>query len=1015
MSRNITNDTALRLVADAGQDPFPVVKLTLGTEVHWFSDRDQTQDGLVLEGRIKDIGPLHTDIRIDKSGRSVGSVATVDLVLLDEDKALLALLDANDFQGANVTLYQWFTGQVQADLLVALKGRIEVAPVWSEKDRTLTITAETPRRVNPVPFAPTEADGLDVDLDHLGNTWPMCFGRPSDVPAVLVKDAPRGTLVQDMTQSGQIEDQDGIAVEVATNVFEIDNPDEDFPQGVTTLVKVADEYMTGTFDGNVLTVTQRRVNHYTGIAVSGTGAEITVPAGVRCAGQYITIRSPGVESPYSPDIGAVIGTTALAQYSSVLGSPIAVGSAKFIGYCYRQVGRTCYIWNGNANYVIENAVADVNKYPNDPVDGARWVHKAGSPVVVASVNPVWIVNSIPSDRVIRVRSYRQVTHDDHSGFSQNRLVKVPTAIYTVDLNNSDYNGATTLTMDEFLSDRESGWSDELFVTVESSQGSNTARVIKYLLDSHSEGTMTTDSVSFAAVATKLAKYPSHFAILTQSDVLDLVGDIAWQARCGLVWNGESAKITYLSEEPTSQAMDLTDDNVGDGTIDLTTTPIEDVVTVFSVEWKPNYSDRKPKKLLYRTNVARYGKREQKYSFWIYQHRKCVKKSADFWSARLGRLWRKAEAEHWGLEGLALDPLDYGRWQVNEFLAPVRGLVTETKFQDQAFTAFCATLPIEAGTLTQSSHFWADDSGDTAPSVSSYAGGADAAEEEIIEAPPPEVTSLSAPEQTVFSVVANADELRNPAATGWKTVEVRILDPKETFARDGKQLNENTIAEIDAQDPDHVNSTLNTQREQLISANLDLDAYITTFTDHPELVTARNPSSLYMKRGDTGTMIKVPGGEYIVTPANATGPFVVRISKRPESPAEGIIYGDAQGTQAAGPTGTQQIHVLGDGSGIKVDDLVLVFRDTAGNYFTPGGGAAGSTAVAACFSNHQGGEDVPIVVYYGASLGDDVREFVTANIPGMDDDAIIPAGTWGLAVKLGGAWIFMPPIYTSFAG
>lgn len=1013
MSRNITSDTALRLTSDAGQDPFPVVKLTLGTQVYWFSDRDQVQDGLVLEGRIKDIGPLQTDIRIDKAGRAVGSVATVDLTLLDEDKVLLGLLDANDFQGAQVILYQWFTGQVQADLLVTLKGRIEVAPVWVEKDRTLTITAETPRRVNPVPFAPTEADDLDVDLDHLGETWPLCFGRPSDVPAVLVKDAPRGTLVQDMTQSGQIEDQDDVAVEVATNVFEIDNPDEDFPQDVTCLVKVGDEYMTGTFDGNTLTVVQRRVNHYTGLAVSGTGAEITVPAGVRCAGQYIIIRDPSVVPAYSPNVGTIHGTDGVARYTTVLGSPVAIGSADFVGYCYRQVGRTCYIWNGNPTYIIQNAVADVNKYPNDPADGARWVHKAGSPVVVASVNPVWIANMIPSDRVIRVRAYRQVTHDDHSGFSQNRIVKVPRGVYTVNLNDAAYNGATTITMDEFLSDRESGWSDELYVTLESSQDENTARAIKYLLDNHSEGSITTDATSFAAVATKLENYPSHFAILAQSDVLDLVGDIAWQARCGLVWNGSDAKITYLSEEPTAQAMDLTDENVGDGSISLTTTPIEDIVTVFNVEWRPNYSDRKPKRLLYRTNVARYGKREQKYVFSIYQHRKCVKKSADFWSMRLGRLWRKAEAQHWGLEGLMLDPLDYARWQIDEFLVPVRGLVTETKFQDQAYTSVCATLPIEAGTMEQSTHFWMDDSDDTAPSVSSYTGGADGAEEEIIEAPPPEVLVMTAPEQTVFSVVANADELRNPAATGWKTVEVRILDPKETEARDGKLQNTNTIAEIDAQDPDHVNSTLNAQRQALVAANLDLDAYIQTYTDHPELVTARNPSSLYMNAGDFGTMIKVPGGEYIVTPANASGPFVVRINKPPASPAEGIIYGDAQGTMAAGPTGTQQILVLGDGSGIRVGDLVLVFRDTAGNYFTPGGGSAGQVAVGVCFADHLGGEDVPLVVYYGASLGDDVREFVSATCPGLDDAATLPAGTWGPAVKLDGDWVFMPALYTTF--
>lgn len=1011
MSRSLTNAVKLALEKNAGQDPFFVVKLTLGTHVYWFGDRVQTQDGIYLDGRLQSVGAVTTSVKVDRSNRCAGTVSVCEFTLLDDDKSLLALVDANNFQGARVQVYYWFTGHVQADMVLLLNGRIEKAPVWTEKDRTLHLVAETPRRINPIPFSPSESDGLDVDESFLGQVWPMCFGTPSDVPAVQVKASPRGTLIQDMTQDGIIEDQTvagipNVAVPVETNVFEIDNPNEDFPQDVACLVKVADEYMLGSFDGNTLTVTQRQVNHYTAVPVSGTGAIVTVPQGVRAAGQYIIIRG-STTSNYHPTLGpdiVGIGDTGDVAWANV-------GDSSFVGYCYKQVGTSCYIWNGNPNFEILNSVADINRYPNLAADGAQWVHKAGSPVVVASVTPVWIANSITSDSVVRVRAWRQVTKDDHSGFSRRELVVVPRAFYTVNLNHPDYNGATTIAFTEDLSVRESGWEDQPFVTVESSVGSNTADVIRYLIDNHSEGSLTADPVTFNAVADAIDKYPSHFAIQRQADLLDLVGEIAWQARCGVCWNGAQAQIVYLSKEPTAGVMQFNDYTVAEGSVLFETTRIEDVVTVLNAEWRANYSDMKPRTLMYRTNVARYGKREQRYQFWIYQARKCVVKSASFWAGRLGRIWRTASVENWSLEGMAADSLDYAAWRIDEFLSPVFGLVEQCALQDDT-TSMLALLPIEAGTVTKSSHFWVSDSGDTAPAARDLSAGSDASWAEVVQAPPPQVVGISAPEQTVFHVVANADENIHPEQTGWKTVEVRILDAKETEARNGKRDNEQQIAQIDALDPDHLNSSLQTQRQGLVDATLDLTAYITTFTDHPELVTARNPSATYMKTGDEGTMIKIPGGEYIVTPANAQGPFIVRISKKRASPAEGTIYGDIQGSIPAGPSGTQEIELLGDADP-NIDDLVLVFRDATGKYFTAGNNPSSITGVATCQSNHLGNDDVPLIVYYTGSTTEGGGEAVLAFAPAVDDTATIPAGTWGIAVKINGTWFFMPPVYTDF--
>lgn len=1007
--RSATAAAQSALQAQSGQDPFVVLKLVLGTQVYWFADRDLTQDGLTLQGRVQDHGRMTDSVKVDRSGRCVGTVSVIDFTLLDEDLFLLAKHNAYDFQGATAVVYHWFVGHTQADMLLILNGRLEKAPEWIEDDRTLKVTVETPRRINPIPFAPTEADALDVDLALLGHTWPMCFGTPSDVPATQVKAAPRGTLTQDMTQDGQIVDQTvggiaHVAVDVPGSTFLIDNPNEDFPQGVESLVRVADEYMLGTFSGNTLTVSQRQANHYTGIPVSGTGAIVTVPAGVRAAGQYIIIRDD-TSSVSGVDVAEVFAAAATAQYSSLIGVPDTSKAINgFVGYCYKQVGNDCYIWNGDSTVVIRNSVADVNRYPNLAAAGALWVHKAGSPVVVASVHPVWMANSIPSTSVVRVRAWRQVTSDDRSGLSQRRLVVVPSSLYTVDLSDSAYLDATTITMDESLQDRESGWENDLYVTVESTVGSNTSDAIKYLIDHQSEGKLTSDATSFAIAHSALSKYPSNFAVQEQADVLDVCGDIAWQARCGIVMNGASVQIKYLSAEPTSGVMNLTDVNVAEGSAELSTTRIEDVITVLTAEWRANYSDQKPQRLLYRTNVARYGKREQKYSFWIYQTRSCVKKSADFWSARLGRIWRKVETQQWGLEGLMADPLDYVGWRLADFYGSFYGLVTDSSMS-HPYTAVSATLPIEAGAVVKSTHFWMSDSVDVTPAARDLTGGSSAAEAEIILTPPPEVISVAQPEQQVYHVFANADEVTEPASSDWKTVEVRIVTGEEYQAVQDAQANDHQIAEIDALDPDGHNSTLQSQRQDLVSANADLTAYIQSFIDHPSIVTARNPSSLYMVIGDEGTMIKIPGGEYVVTPANSSGPFIVKVSKRPASPAEGTLYVDFAGTLPGKVQGTQQINVLGDGAGIQIGDLLLCFRDSKGAYFTPGTSVTGTVGTAKVLTTSNDNRAIPVSIWLTTDFDRDPDITTTAVMPSLASPYNVAAGAWGMVTKqTDGFWV-----------
>jgi hypothetical protein len=204
--------------------------------------------------------------------------------------------------------------------------------------------------------------------------------------------------------------------------------------------------------------------------------------------------------------------------------------------------------------------------------------------------------------------------------------------------------------------------------------------------------------------------------------------------------------------------------------------------------------------------------------------------------------------------------------------------------------------------------------------------------------------------------------------------------------------------------------LNTSRYALVTANQDLDSYIQTYLDHPEIVTARNLASMYMKTGDVGTMIKVAGGDYIVTPANSSGPFIVRVSKKPASPAEGKLYVDFSGALAHPTiTTTQQINVLGDGTGIKEGDLLLCFRDSLGSYYTPGGGGTGSVGFAKVLTTTANKNAVSVGIWLTANFTGTQDITTTAKMPSLASPYKVPAGTWAPAVKLGDQWVLQIPL------
>lgn len=265
--------------------------------------------------------------------------------------------------------------------------------------------------------------------------------------------------------------------------------------------------------------------------------------------------------------------------------------------------------------------------------GTQWFVQSGTEVYeTATFNDIYVANILPST-IKSVMAYRTVD-------GVRRLTPVPTTYYTS--NEAENLGPITVTSLKtkvpLKSITSEQWDDQLYVTLDSSVGPNVVDILQHLIETYTDKTI--DAASFAAVKTKQENYPANFALLSRIDVRQLLEEIAWQARCAIYDIDNVFYVRYLSTTPTSN-LTLTEADIEFGTMELTSTETEDIITRMDVKWKPDYlPDTKVDPLVLRYNVNRFGLHKQEYDWFIYNNLELVKKSATFWMIRLGNTWKR---------------------------------------------------------------------------------------------------------------------------------------------------------------------------------------------------------------------------------------------------------------------------------------------------------------------------------------------------------------------------------------
>ena len=494
---------------------------------------------------------------------------------------------------------------------------------------------------------------------------------------------------------------------------------EDFPQHTPVWVNIGGGSFYGHFEGNLFYISER-VN-------LDDAVQLATDLGVFQQGQCNASQTGhgSVQSfnfTQAVPIGGICDERDSVIFAGAAGpqlKPLTPGQMRTYGYVATPAKQSGVIYSGHG----------LGQKP----DQSTWLRlfwkEGGQTVTLETAEPISYVVSIVPGTVLTVKAFRQYD-------GPHVLTTVPTDYYTV--SNVQYGPihAVMITVPRRLStyrypdSTNQGWSDELYVTFQSSVGPNTVDILKYLIDTYTS--MSWDASTFNYVHAKLAQFPSNFALLEMKNVIDVLHDIAFQARCAIWISDNTFYIRYLPEEPVSlgdptwaatpqnRVVDTihVSDIDSEGGVEVGYTPTENLVTKMKIKWRmslapdnpyPSDAEKHEQQLILRHNMASYGLHEKSFDWYIYNQPDIIMKCATFWLIRFSTTWKTLKFKTF-LNKLNIETLDTvlfddgGRNYASQ--GPIKALVKKAAYNSADDSIdFEVDLPVKAGEMGYYPFYW----------------------------------------------------------------------------------------------------------------------------------------------------------------------------------------------------------------------------------------------------------------------------------------------------------------------
>jgi len=629
--RDLNANALAEIATTKGIEPVIIVDINWHGTIVQYADKDVD----AIPGKILNVTNLDTIVDITSSSSSQEISITLD----DIDGTIKTIIDNYDVHKRDVCVYQWFEGLVATDRFLLFRGKINSPIVWSESERTLSFNVVSNTEDNEIGYSAEEGQFENMPHTVIGQPWPMCFGTTTFSETLRLTARVKGTLAdalsfpdfalkarQNIIATAVERMEVSIAAGTARTPFDVyaNNHIDEIKEKLSTVTAVL--------------ANQPALNTMPGIITEGDFPDNSGFFQIGGITFHGTINGDKfIFSDYNqhPNI-ADFKTTFNALDTKRMTSDNRKYSKKTWPYETSTVYQVTRQYGESASPELVGKIISRSEeeYGNGGTagDNAGYVSiQAGTQISLVADEPQTYVVSIVPGSVLRVsvwvekegrRFLQDIDSDDYT-------------IYTETYGNLT---VTFLEIKDALSKKRNfNWSDEIFVTFESDIGPNTVDILQYLIETYSDFTI--DAVSFAAVHTKVANYPSHFAITDRKELFTVLKEIAWQARCAIWLKNGVFYIQYLSEEPTPVAT-ITESDIEIETLMLEHTSTEDLVTKMVCNWRESGLQDKSYETILRHNVAKYGTHEQTYDFYIYNYVDAVIKSATFWMIRYANTWKK---------------------------------------------------------------------------------------------------------------------------------------------------------------------------------------------------------------------------------------------------------------------------------------------------------------------------------------------------------------------------------------
>ncbi len=718
--RSLSANALTKIATQYGSEPIFVVGVQWSDGISYYADRNIDS----IKGRILSVSVMDNVITVSNNNDS----QEINVILDDSDGIIKTIMDTNDVHKKDVWVYQWFEGLNFDDKFLLFRGKINTPIIWSEGARTISFSIVSQLEDKEIGFSPEEGQFPFIPSDLIGTPWPMIYGTAVDVPCAQITKAITGTTLEGVGIVSGESSHNNVSlgtnppdlamlswqmshVSFCASAWVTDDPvqyakfNDQYNDLADQAALSAASYLQTQRDAQT-----RREATITNAVTLGEGtSSLQILGGEDFPRGPLTLKigSGLFNGSFTDDIFNISSRVHTANDEAIVASatndytPLEFKPNQKFNFVSKvpdgSGGLVDYQTEGEIIYSDESI-----SRPNARQRARHYWADAGTHVSIASDEPITYIVSIIPGTVLRVKAFK-----DFDGVK--RLIDLPTNLYSV--SNVTYGSIDTVqvvttTLLSTILDQE--WDDELYVTFESDVGPNIVDILKDLIDTYTN--FTYNNTTFNAVRTKLTNFPANFAYLQRKNIVDVLNEIAFQARCSLRLVNNIFYLNYLAEEPTTIDT-IEESDIENQSIEVSMTPTEDIVTKYTANWRISLAQKDPNRIILRHNVSKYGIQEEDYDFYIYNQPDIILKVATFWLIRKSNTWKQINFNTFlsklNLETFDAILLDFDTDYVST--DPVKAIIQSADFnsEDQTISISC-WLPIKSGTMTSYNFFWPAD-------------------------------------------------------------------------------------------------------------------------------------------------------------------------------------------------------------------------------------------------------------------------------------------------------------------